>query len=101
MRRASVAIDEVLVVALVEVQQRMVAHGRQKSTLKLNPRAVEAARSMRGQPLRPIAERLAGQGLVSTRNGAPFRPGGGGDRNLGRGRFARALGALDAARRSA
>ena len=63
-----------LVAKLAAARKRTGRHGGQKSTLKLNPRAVEVARTIRGQPLRTIAERPAEQGLVS-RNGTPFQPG--------------------------
>jgi DNA invertase Pin-like site-specific DNA recombinase len=63
-----------LVAKLRAARVRTGRKGGQKSSLKLNPRAVEAARSMRGKTLREIAFRLAKQGLVS-RNGTPFQPG--------------------------
>ena len=39
-----------LVAKLAAARKRTGRHGGQKSTLKLNPRAVEVARTMRGQP---------------------------------------------------
>jgi hypothetical protein len=54
-----------LVAKLRAARIRAGRQGGQKPGLKLNPRAVEAARSLRGKTLREIAARLAEQGLVS------------------------------------
>jgi DNA invertase Pin-like site-specific DNA recombinase len=62
-----------LVAKLAAARKRKGRHGGQKSMLKLNRQAVEAARSMRGQTLRAISPRLAEQGFVSTK-GTPFTP---------------------------
>jgi DNA invertase Pin-like site-specific DNA recombinase len=62
-----------LVAKLAAARERTGRHGGQKSMAKLNPRAVEVARSMGGKTLRAIAASLAEQGLLS-RNGTPFQP---------------------------
>jgi DNA invertase Pin-like site-specific DNA recombinase len=62
-----------LVAKLTAARKRTGRHGGQKSMFKLNPKAVAAAQSMRGQPLRTIATRLAEQGFVS-QNGTAFSP---------------------------
>jgi hypothetical protein len=62
-----------LVAKLAAARKRTGRHGGQKSMAKLNPRAVEVARSMGGKTLRTIAAALAEQGLLS-RNGTPFQP---------------------------
>jgi DNA invertase Pin-like site-specific DNA recombinase len=62
-----------LVAKLAAARKRTGRHGGQKSMVKLNPAAVEATRTMRGQTLRAISARLAEQGFVSTK-GTPFTP---------------------------
>ena len=62
-----------LVAKLGAARKRTGRHGGQKSMAKLNPAAVEATRTLRGQTLRAISARLAEQGFVSTK-GTPFTP---------------------------
>ena len=60
------------VAKLAAVRKRTGRHGGQKSSAKLNPAAVEAARRLKGKSLRAIAE-LAAQGFVSETS-KPFVP---------------------------
>jgi hypothetical protein len=60
------------VAKLAAVRKRTGRHGGQKSSAKLNPAAVEAARRLKGKSLRAIAE-LAAQRFVS-QTGKPFVP---------------------------
>ena len=61
------------VAKLAAARKRTGRHGGQKSSAKLNPAAVEAARRLRGKSLRAIAAELAAQGFVS-QTGKPFVP---------------------------